>query len=71
MRCFMFFGRRGYSTRTDMAGVDKTSEAEGTYGVKVYIHAKFPSKLKSDWSRKHLIRDTNGQIINFKPNRAQ
>ena len=39
-----------------------------TYGVKVYIHAKFPSKLKSDWSRRHLIRDKDGQIINFKPN---
>ena len=46
----------------------RQSEAEGTYGVKVYIHAKFPSKLKSDWSRRHLIRDNDGQIINFKPN---
>jgi hypothetical protein len=41
------------------------------YGVRVYIHAKFPERLASPWMKAHLIRDARGDVINFKPNWGQ
>ena len=41
------------------------------YGVRVYIHAKFPERLRSPWMKERLIRDSKGDIINFKPNWGQ
>ncbi len=48
--------------------IRQSNNKSSNYSVDVYIHAKFPEKLKTKWARKHLIRDNNGQVINFKPN---
>eukprot|EP00949_MAST-11_sp_MAST-11-sp1_P004711 g4711.t1 len=37
------------------------------YDVRVYVHAKFPERLQSAWAKHHLIRDSQGHIINYKP----
>ena len=48
--------------------IRQSNNNNSKYNVNVYIHAKFPEKLKTKWAKRHLIRDNNGQIINFKPN---
>ena len=38
----------------------------GGHGLRIFVHAKFPERL-DPWSRKYLIRDDRGEVINFKP----